>query len=267
MDLVDWVEKRCEPVEGGRQFFEDTVAKNLRLGRFLTLIVGDRIRQSLIEMLNYVNRYPHLAMDVGLVEMQCYRWTNESSWPLLVVPSIVARTEVVERSVVQITIKKDGDHQIDVRQEKAEPKGHKKVTLTEESFWEILQHESPDSFEKVKALIEEYRNREGIVAEPTEGSIVIRLDIQDTGYRASTFYVTKTGLLGVWPVTIGDQLEKAGLDRRLAEDYGNRIKDLIKMPGQNVLYSRKIQEVNIETFKSIVDQFIESLRDAKPLNS
>jgi len=71
LDLLDWVERQYGPVEGGRYFFEDTVAKNLKLGRFLILIVGDRIRQSVVEMLNYINRYPHLAMNIALVELRC----------------------------------------------------------------------------------------------------------------------------------------------------------------------------------------------------
>lgn len=64
-DLADWVEKRLGPVEGGKSFFEGSVAKNLRLGRFLTLIVGDKIRQSVVEMASYVNKFPGLAMDVA----------------------------------------------------------------------------------------------------------------------------------------------------------------------------------------------------------
>ena len=108
LDLLGWVEENHGPVEGGQVYFEETVAKNLRLGRFLTLIVGDRIRQSVIEMLNYVNTYPNLANDVALVELSCYRWKRDSDWPLLVVPSIVARTEIVERSVIQVTVKQDG---------------------------------------------------------------------------------------------------------------------------------------------------------------
>ena len=73
INLVDWVEQNLGPVELDSYFFEETVAKNLRLGRFLTLIVGDRIRKSLVDILSYVNQYPHLAMDVALVELSCYR--------------------------------------------------------------------------------------------------------------------------------------------------------------------------------------------------
>src|SRR3989442_7228924 len=90
--LTDWVSHQCGPVEGGTEFFEETVAKNLRLGRFLTLIVGDKIRPSVIEMLEYIRKYPSLAADLALIELSCYRWQPESDWPLLVVPSIVNRT-------------------------------------------------------------------------------------------------------------------------------------------------------------------------------
>ena len=63
------------------------MAKNLRLGRFLTMIVGDRIRQSLVGMLNHVSRYPHLATNVALVEMQRkFTFTDDNDklqvWPI-----------------------------------------------------------------------------------------------------------------------------------------------------------------------------------------
>ena len=174
--MIEWVEKACWPVEGGRDFFEDTVAKNIRLGRFLILIVGDKIRQSLIDMLNYVSKYPHLATGVILVELSCYQWeTQKSSWPLLVVPSVVARTEIVERSVIQITLDGKGAHQIDVKQEKAEEKGkRKRVTLTEEAFWGLLKNRSPKNYDMVRQIISEYRDRDGIQIEPAEGSMIIR---------------------------------------------------------------------------------------------
>jgi hypothetical protein len=111
------------------------VAKNLRLGRFLTLIVGDKIRQSVVEMVSYVNKFPGLAMDVALVELQCFLLGEKEQWPLLIVPRVVACTEIVERSVVQVTLTREGEPLVDVRQEKTagEGAGRKRVSLTEES--------------------------------------------------------------------------------------------------------------------------------------
>ena len=266
-DLVSWVEKQYGPVDGGRIFFEDTVAKNLRLGRFLTLIVGDKIRQSLIEMMDHVNKYPHLAIDVVLVELQVYQWNSkEVVWPLLVVPSIVAKTEIIERSVVQITINKEGAHNIDVRQEKSKDKGIQKVSLTEEAFWELFKKQVPESYEAARNLIDVYKEKDGININPADVSIVVRLDIHDSGYRASTFYVNQNGQLGVWPQTIASQLEKAGLDRRLAEDYGNEMRKVLKMPERRVELSCPVNKVNLDLFKSVVDDFIEKVQLATPLN-
>jgi len=79
MKLAEWVGNNCSLPDDER-YFENTVAKNLRLGRFVTLIVGDKIRQSVIEMLNHVaNKYPHLATQVALIELQCYQLKQNGS--------------------------------------------------------------------------------------------------------------------------------------------------------------------------------------------
>ncbi|MGH7844936.1 MAG: hypothetical protein ACREQW_07185 [Candidatus Binatia bacterium] len=79
--LFEWVESQLGPLQGGREFFEETVTKNLRLGRFLGLIVGGKIQTSVVEMLSYVNRFPALAIDVALVELQPYWIEKQGAWP------------------------------------------------------------------------------------------------------------------------------------------------------------------------------------------
>ena len=268
MGLANWVEKQCGPIEGGRLFFEETVAKNLRLGRFLTLIVGDRIRRSVIEMLSYINKYPHLATDVGLVELQCYRWKKEKDWPLLVVPSIVARTEIVERSVIQVTLKQDGTYQVDAQQERVEEKdrGRRRVTLTEEAFWELLEEQAPDAYEIARQLIDGYRERDGISIDPMESSIVARLDVQGTGRRVSLFFINKNGALCVWPGTIRNQLALAEFQPALAGSYDAHTRDILNMDKSRWDLARSIAEVDIDEFISAVDAFIEKVQLAEPVN-
>jgi len=268
MGLADWVGKQCGPIEGGRTFFEETVAKNLRMGRFLTLIVGDRIRRSIIEMLSYVNKYPHLATDVGLVELQCYRWKKEKDWPLLVVPSIVARTEVVERSVIQVTLKQDGTYQVDAQQERVEEKGkgRRRVTLTEEAFWELLEEQASDAYEIARQLIGRYRERDGITIDPMETSIVARLDVQGTGRRVSIFFINKNGALGVWPGTIRNQLALAEFQRALADSYEAHTRDILNMDKSRKDFARSVAEVDIDEFISAVDAFIEKVQLAESVS-
>jgi hypothetical protein len=264
LGLLGWVERHHGSVEGGRIFFEETVTKNLRLGRFLTVIVGDRIRRSVIEMLNYVKGYPHLANDVALVELHCYRWKRDEDWPLLVVPSVVARTEIVERSVIQVTVKQDGAYEVDVRQEKAEEKdrGRKRVTLTEEAFWELLMEQAPEGYENTRHIIEEFRAKDGVTIDPTTAGVAIRFEVPDTGVQATVFFVYASGWLRVWPNTIKNQLSRAGVDPELAQRYGTQSRTVLKMPRGQKEFSRKIAEVDIKEFMSAAHTFIEEIRRA-----
>ena len=266
MDLTDWVERQRGPIEYGRDYFEETVAKNLRLGRFLIVIVGDRIRQSLVEMVSYVNKYPHLATDIALVELNCYHWRPDADWPLLVVPTLAARTEIVERSVIQVTVTQEG-HQVEVHQEGVQKKTgeRKRVSLTEEAFWELLAEQAPAEYEQARNLVEKYRVRDGISVEPAESAIVVRLDIQDTGQQASLFFITKAGDLCVWPYTIRDQLVKAGFGRGVVEPYYAMLKNILRLPQNRKELARNISEVNIDDFTAAIDRLSEDIQRAEPV--
>jgi hypothetical protein len=264
MDLLGWVEQRHGPVEGGRHFFEETVARNLRLGRFLTVIVGDRIRQSLVDMLNHVNRYPHLATDVALVEMHCYRWLRDQDWPLLVVPSIVARTQVVERSVIQVTVKQDGSHEVEVRQEKAKEstKRGARVSMTEEAFWELLIEGSPAAYEPMRRLVEEYRSQDGISIDPLKMGLFVRLDFLDLDMPPAVFVAQPSGSLMVNPGSLANTSGKLGIDASIAERYGEAMRALLKPSRRQANWHRSIVEVDVRRFQSAVDTFIEEVRRA-----
>jgi hypothetical protein len=263
LDLTTWVEQRCGPVEGGRDFFEDTVAKNLRLGRFLILIVGDKIHRSVVEMLAYLNRYPHLATTMALVELNCYRWRQTETWPLLVVPSVVARTEIVERSVVQVTVKSDGRHTVEVDQEKARDteKTSRGVALTEEAFWELLEHRSPDHYRTARDLIDRYR-RDGIEVSTAgrKDSIFVELNVEDSEQKVPAFYIDTGGNLRAWPSQIKEKLKRAKLDTSLAEPYEAQLRSILKMRMERKEFSRPISKVNIDEFTSAVDAFITSIQ-------
>lgn len=269
LGLVDWVEKQHGPVEGGHDFFEESVAKNLRLGRFLTLIVSDKIRQPVVEMVSYVNRYPGLSMDVALIELQCFKVEDDKAWPLLVVPRVVARTEIVERSVVQVTVVGAGVSNVEVRQEGAQDSLNpdRRVSLTEEAFWELLNEQSPQVYGKAKQLIDRYKETDGVEAEPKESSISVRLNLPDTGRQVSLFYLNKKGVLNVWPQTIDTQLTKANYASDLVKPYEHKMRSILKLPksGGSDL-ARSLSEVDIEKFTSAVNEFIRAIQTAQQID-
>lgn len=87
--------------ETEEQDFIDKVSKNLRRGRFLLLIVGDGIRESVEDMVSYLSESPQLYFTLGLVELQVYR-LNEQSGSLLVIPQLITRTKEITRAVVRL---------------------------------------------------------------------------------------------------------------------------------------------------------------------
>ena len=83
--------------------FVDRMNRNLRLGRFVLLIVGDGIHEGVEQMADFLNQTPQLQFTLGLVEMGFYS-LNDKAQPadFFVQPRIVARTREVTRAVVEI---------------------------------------------------------------------------------------------------------------------------------------------------------------------
>jgi hypothetical protein len=97
--------------------FVDAVANNLRSGRFLLLVVGDGIRSDLRGIAELLGRHPTLAFHLELVELRIYSVPDSAD--LVVVPSIVGRTEEITRAVVEI--RNPGGSEVSVSVELTEP--------------------------------------------------------------------------------------------------------------------------------------------------
>jgi hypothetical protein len=99
------------------------VTENLRNGKLLALIVGDRIHPGVVDLASMVGRHPQLQFTLGLVELRCYSASKDCSWPLTIVPRIVERTHEVVRHVVRVTYEGQAP-QVEVAQpEEAERSG------------------------------------------------------------------------------------------------------------------------------------------------
>ena len=96
--LYDSVRKHHPEVEEAG--FVDNVVRHLRRGEFLLLIVGDGIREGAADIVDFVRRYSGLHFNLAMVEAALYR---DSANILIIQPRVLARTEIVQRFVV------DGD--------------------------------------------------------------------------------------------------------------------------------------------------------------
>lgn len=218
------------------------------------------MRQSVVQMLNYVNKHPGLALNVTLVELQGYWIEKKRSWPLLIVPRVYARTEIVERSAVQVTVIEGKTPKVDVWQEKVKPEDTERKILTEEAFWELLMQRARSQYNVVRNLIDDFGEKDGIELIPRENSIVIALRLPGTDRLASLFFVSTNAYLHVWPKPLANQLSAAGYDPTLVEAYDHQIRDILKMPEHRIELARPIATVDAGRFKSSVDELIRQIR-------
>lgn len=77
--------------------FNDALTANLRRGRFLLLIVGDGIREGVEAIAEYLQVHAGLHFTLGLVELPIFVMPNGER---LVAPRVLARTEMVVRTVI-----------------------------------------------------------------------------------------------------------------------------------------------------------------------
>ena len=78
--------------------FHANIQQSLSTGRFLLLIIGDKIYPQVTLITEAIQSAPHLEFSIALAELRFY----ESNSGYLVVPNIVGRTNEVTRAVVKI---------------------------------------------------------------------------------------------------------------------------------------------------------------------
>lgn len=235
---------------------ENTITKNLRLGRFLILVVGDQIRSSLIGMLNFINRYPHLATNVGLVELQCYL-LPDSQDELIIVPSIIAQTEIVERSIVQINLQPDVAHQLTVEQKKSTADADSRKALSEDAFWEQLSKNAPQSVPWAKTILDHFSQFNEVELQMRRSAVVARLSLPDTSQRLSLFFINTNGLLECWSQQVMLQLENAGLDPSLGVRYRQALSKLLTHKRKEFSIYAALDKVDVSAFITIVKEFMD----------
>jgi hypothetical protein len=95
--LIDQV-AQCNSDLDSVQFVDD-VTRNLQNGRVLVMIVGDGIREGVERIVEFLKHYANIQFSFGLVEAAIYQSENGL---LLIQPRILAHSEIVERSVIEI---------------------------------------------------------------------------------------------------------------------------------------------------------------------
>jgi hypothetical protein len=142
------IQERVTPhlTDSGMQFdeFQELLIENMASGRFLLLIVGDRISPNVALLSAAIHGVPGLEFQFGLVELQMHQLDEGRDWPLLIVPEIVGRTVEETRAVVKIQYKEERP-QVDV----AVPAEADSAAKREKVSLESLQMQLPEDMQAV----------------------------------------------------------------------------------------------------------------------
>jgi len=253
--LRDLLEDKFGDLEIEYGAFRDNVERNLELGRFLVAIVGDKIRSSSLEILSELNKYPGLSFQLAMIELECFSVGDERDSSLLIVPRIAKRTEIIERSIVEVRIRQDRAPEIQISQEKAGKAADKRkaITLTENAFWDMLKEKAPGSYDKVRGLYEEYREEPLIEITPGVNGLIFRRTLQQSNQRIALFFITTDSRVHVKLQAPRVQFKSLGFEMAVVETFGERIKAVLDG------FTSPIDKVDVQAFKKAISDFIDQV--------
>lgn len=244
----------------------DNISRNLKQGRFLLLIVGDGIRESVEAMTAYLVQTPQLNFSLALVELQVFELTANSEKLLLVVPHVVARTKEIIRAVVHVqgietsNVKVDLDLGLDDAHDGSHKTTKKRILLTEQDFLGILSNNvEAQDIELLLKLIDKLKSF-GCFIQPRSSSITIRLhDPSGSGQKISLLTVTTSGniyISGYLPAT----LKELGLPNDIWTEYCTNLFNLFNIPDIDTAITLRDIGAKFEDFIAIVGKVVSDIK-------
>lgn len=216
--------------------FWESVERNLRAGRIRLLFVSDNIPRELRRIVEFLN----IQMErTEVLAVEVKQFTGAGSTVLA--PRVHGVTEEARQT------------------KQAGRRPYQRRTLTEEAYWKLLKENAEEDYDVARKLIDEYRTRPGIKIEPAGTSLGVKYDIHNSRHLVSLFSIYTDGRLGVWPEVIARQISGAGLNSTLADEYGDRAREIMRMPKSRKDYYCPIESVDIKQFTHAVDEFLRAL--------
>lgn len=184
--LYDLVSENSEEFDESE--FIDSVSRNLKRGRFLLLVVGDGIRESVELIADFLQQHAHLNFSFALVEMGIFQLPEEFGSGYLVHPRLVTRTLEIERAVIRIEDAKV-IAEMPTTEQSLKSLGTsavaKRTTISEQVFYETLAVDAHTAAE-LRGFFEAARTI-GLDIEPGQNSIKLKLASGGKGFNFGVF--------------------------------------------------------------------------------
>jgi hypothetical protein len=238
--------------------FVDSVSRNLKSGKFLLLIVGDGIREGVENISNFLQKHASLNFTFALVEEACFLLPDEQGGGILVQPRTIAKTEIIERSVVRL------DHSSMVVEEPDEKTiTHKSIgkrtNLTEQEFYQAIKEIDPESANQLPQFFNDCSSI-GLRISSRPASMVLNWE-SENGFLFNFGTILKDGKVDHYYFA-GKAEEMGRLD--IGEEYLDKISSLfsdgrvVKL-GKSWLWRVKNngQAIKVNEMLKVKDQWLE----------
>jgi len=202
--------------------FVDTVARDLRAGRFLLLVVGDGIRDEVERMASYVQSSPRLQFHLALVELRIHEDLKHSI--RTVVPSVVAQTQEVIRAVVHVNVAESASVEVKV----TVPGNDAPVTDLDWLRSELEEHTKPYLASFVFEMLDAFRQDPRFKLDRRVSSISLRLK-NPIGHQNFTVLVFTTHG-EVYPGWLQQQCEATGIPVEVGFRFVAALSELTGIP-------------------------------------
>ena len=172
------------------QDFVDAVARNLRSGRMIVLVLGDGIRSETEALAELLQSHAGAHFTFALVELAS--WRNPQTDEITVLPSTLARTAMITRGIVTVE-----QGAASIKPVLASP-AIKPTTISEELYFEALDHKHPG----LAAIVKQFLVRlEPLGVYPDlMASLNLKADLPGAERATNFGYITKHGKL--WTDTL-----------------------------------------------------------------
>ena len=209
--------------------FVDTVARGLRNGRFLLLIVGDGIREEVERMAAYVQAAPQLQFTLGLIELKIYEHSDTGS--RVVLPSIVARTEEVTRAVVHVDVAQEAEVSVSVTVPADDSSSSRRQLTLEQFHAELVDNGTGEQLAQfVEDVFDEFARDPRFFLQPGSASVSLRLRAPERSSASLTVLVfTREGT--AYTGWIEGQSERYGIPVEFGLRY---VRDVAAIMGRSM---------------------------------
>jgi len=173
--------------------FIDAVARNLRRGRMLAIVLGDGIRTETEALSNLLQSHAGSHFTFALVELAT--WKNARTGDILAVPNTLAKTVMIERGVVRV----EQDMLVIHPVPKEAMPGPQSISSAD--FWDNLAQRDPALPTAIRSFLTALEPL-GIYPD-LRASLNIKADLANRGKPVNFGYITKNGQFWTGPASWG----------------------------------------------------------------